>query len=163
MLNYARKHRYMSSKLFLPFFTIKPNIFADAFIQIIHAKCQIIQQMSLPMLKIPWHATLWMLICRCQWAPYTVFSRNSRNSALLQNYSQYNTIQYSQSPNELSTKVVFLEAGQGVWCGCGPEQLAATVPCASVYSGTLNTPGAQVGFLELYIEIISYYIDIYII
>ena len=27
----------------------------------------------------------------------------------------------------------FLEAGQGG--GCGPEQLAATVPCASVYSG----------------------------
>ena len=31
----------------------------------------------------------------------------------------------------------FLEAGQGGGWGCGPEQLAATVPCASVYSGCI--------------------------
>jgi hypothetical protein len=31
----------------------------------------------------------------------------------------------------------FLEAGQGGGWGCGPEQLAATVPCAHVYSGCI--------------------------
>ena len=30
-----------------------------------------------------------------------------------------------------------LEAGQGGGWGCGPKQLAATVPCASVYSGCI--------------------------
>ena len=29
------------------------------------------------------------------------------------------------------------EAGQGGGLGCGPEQLAATVPCACVYSGCI--------------------------
>ena len=57
----------------------------------------------------------------------------------------------SQSHDELSTNVPFSEAGPGGGWGCGPEQLAATVPCASVYSGTLNTPGAPAGALELYI------------
>ena len=51
----------------------------------------------------------------------------------------------------LPKRAVFLDAGQGGGLGCGPEQLAATVPCASVYSGTLNTPGALAGVLELYI------------
>ena len=60
----------------------------------------------------------------------------------------------SQSHRELSTNVPFLEAGPGVWGGCGSEQLAATVPWASVYSGALNTPGAPAGVLELYIYII---------
>ena len=64
-----------------------------------------------------------------------------------------NTATTSQSHHEK-------EAGPGVWWGCGPVQLAAPVPCASVYSGTLNTPGAPVGVLELYIKIISYYIEI---
>ena len=40
----------------------------------------------------------------------------------------------SQSHHELCTNVAFLEAGQGVWWGRGPEQLAATVPCARVNS-----------------------------
>ena len=31
----------------------------------------------------------------------------------------------------------FLEAGQGGGWGCGPEQLAATVPCGRVYSGCI--------------------------
>ena len=31
----------------------------------------------------------------------------------------------------------FLEAGQGGGWGCGPEQLATTVPCARVYSGCI--------------------------
>ena len=43
----------------------------------------------------------------------------------------------SKSHNELSTNVPFLEAGQGGGWGCGPEQLVATVPCASVYSGCI--------------------------
>ena len=57
----------------------------------------------------------------------------------------------SQSHNELSTNVPYLEAVQGVWWGCGPEQLAAKVPCARVYSGTLNTPSAPAEVLEIYI------------
>jgi hypothetical protein len=31
----------------------------------------------------------------------------------------------------------FIEAGQGGGWVCGPEQLAATVPCTSVYSGCI--------------------------
>ena len=64
----------------------------------------------------------------------------------------------------------FLEAGQGGGWGCGPEQLAATVPCVRVYSGRiamapihniirrrtqlLGSPGA------LYLNSIILYIDI---
>ena len=57
----------------------------------------------------------------------------------------------SQYHNELTTNVPISEAGQGGGWECGPEQFAATVQCASVYSGTLNTLGAQAGVLELYI------------
>ena len=32
----------------------------------------------------------------------------------------------------------FVEAGQGGGWGCCPEKLAATVPCASVYSGWIT-------------------------
>ena len=40
------------------------------------------------------------------------------------------SITTSQSYNELSTDVVFLEAGPGGGWGRGPEQLAAALPCA---------------------------------
>ena len=64
------------------------------------------------------------------------------------------TATMSQYNNELSTNIPFLEAGQGGECGrvkvcpgggwgCGPEQLAATVPCASVYSGCMQWRGAH--------------------
>jgi hypothetical protein len=63
------------------------------------------------------------------------------------------------------------EAGQGEGWGCGPEQLAATEPSA-VYSGCMEmarrTQPLAVfckysGVLELYLNIIILYIDIYII
>ena len=38
---------------------------------------------------------------------------------------------------QLSTNAPFLEVGQGGGWGCGPEQLAATVPFASAYSGCI--------------------------
>ena len=60
------------------------------------------------------------------------------NSALVQNYSDYEPVHH-----ELSTP-------GGGW-GRGPEQLVVTGPCAGVYSGTLNTPGAPAGVLEFYI------------
>ena len=42
------------------------------------------------------------------------------------------------SPTKSSPQTYrFLEAGPGVWWGCGPEQLVAAVTCASVYSGCI--------------------------
>ena len=63
------------------------------------------------------------------WAPNTVFED-------VQEIHPWCRIRAttSQSHDELSTNVPFLEAGQGVWWGCGPERLEATVPCACVYS-----------------------------
>ena len=56
-----------------------------------------------------------------KWAPNTVFEDVQE----IQPWCRI-TATMSQSHNELSTNA-----------GCGPEQLAATVPCASVYSGCI--------------------------
>ena len=82
-------------------------------------------------LKVPWHATLRMLIYRCEWALNTVFEDVQE----IQPWCRI-TATTSQSHNELSTNL-FLEAGQGGGWGCGSEQLAARVPCAHVYSGCI--------------------------
>ena len=81
--------------------------------------------------EVPWHATLWMLY-RCQWAPNTVLE----DVPEIQPWCRI-TATTSQSNNELSTNVPFVEAGQGGVWGCGPEQLEATDLCASVYSGCM--------------------------
>ena len=99
---------------------------------------------------------------------------------MVQNYSHYEQVAYSAFPKRAVMVSVTLmqmrrrEAGQGGGWGCGPEQLAATVPCALFtvdvsqwrgaqplavfckYSRTHGSPGA------LYLNNIIY-IDIYII
>ena len=70
---------------------------------------------------------------------------------------------------------VFLEVGQGGGWGCGHEQLAATVPCTSVYSGCITMVrrtkllavfckySRTQSKYTLYLNNIILYIDIYIL
>ena len=82
-------------------------------------------------LKVLWHATLWMLLYSVSWPLLhylKTFKKLSRITAAM-----------SQSHNELSTNVPFLRGGSRWRVGVfGPEQLAATVPCAPFYSGCIG-------------------------
>ena len=78
--------------------------------------------------------------------PLTQYLKTFRNSAVVQNYSQYEPVAHWAFPKHGVSVFVALmqmrrrEAGQGGGWGCGLEQLAATVPCV-VYSGWMYRNG----------------------
>ena len=75
-------------------------------------------------------------------------------SCVMQKYSQYEPVAHGAIPKRaVSVSVALMqmrsrEAGQGGGWVCGPEQLAATVPCAlftvDVYNGEAHTAFGRV-------------------